>query len=130
MSHKPKKPQHDLLSAGGGSWVALSSSGVIGKGLTAQDAVTAAKISRVKESVQVIYLPTDQTPPLEMPAMFDRVRAAVNDPSRVWLVGGAVRDTISISPLKAIAWRLPVGSPTRSAARFLFLMSRAASVVW
>lgn len=99
MPHKPKKPQHDLLSAGGGSWVALSSSGVIGKGLTAQDAVTAAKISRVKESVQVIYLPTDQTPPLELPPVFDRVRDAINDPSRVWLVGGAVRDAILHRPI-------------------------------
>ena len=99
MSRKPKKPQHDLLSAGGGSWVALSSSGVIGKGLTAQDAVTAAKISRVKESVQVIYLPTDQSPPLELPPVFGRVREAVNDPSRVWLVGGAVRDSILHRPI-------------------------------
>lgn len=79
--------------------MALSNSGVIGKGLTAQDAVTAAKFSRVKESVQVIYLPTDQTPPLELPSVFDRVRGAVNDPSRVWLVGGAVRDSILHRPI-------------------------------
>ncbi|MBI3241042.1 MAG: HD domain-containing protein [Chloroflexi bacterium] len=76
------------------SWVAVTGAGVAGRGLTADDAQAAAKLSRLKEPAQVIYLPTDQSPPLALPPAFDRARQALPDPSRVWLVGGSVRDAL------------------------------------
>ncbi len=75
-------------------WVAVTGAGVAGRGLTASDAQTAAKLSRLKESAQVIYLPTDQSPPLALPPAFARARQALPDPSRAWLVGGSVRDAL------------------------------------
>jgi putative nucleotidyltransferase with HDIG domain len=82
------------LSSRDPGWVALSGAGVAGRGLTADDAQTAAKLSRLKEPAQVIYLPTDQSPPLALPPVFERARQALPDPSRVWLVGGSVRDAL------------------------------------
>jgi len=71
----------------------------VGKGLTADDARAAAKLSRLKELTQVIYFPTDTTQPLALPTTFDRARQALPDPSRVWLVGGSVRDALLNRPV-------------------------------
>ncbi|MEK6574842.1 MAG: hypothetical protein AABZ58_11105, partial [Chloroflexota bacterium] len=79
--------------------MALSGSGPVGKGLTADDARAAAKLSRLKELTQVIYFPTDTTQPLALPTTFDRARQALPDPSRVWLVGGSVRDALLNRPV-------------------------------
>lgn len=75
-------------------WVAVSPSGPAGKGLTAKDAQAAAKLSRLKDSTQVIYYPLDQSPPLALPAVFDRARRALPETPEVWLVGGSVRDAL------------------------------------
>ncbi|MBM4424300.1 MAG: CCA tRNA nucleotidyltransferase, partial [Chloroflexi bacterium] len=76
-----------------------SRSGPVGKGLTADDARAAAKLSRLKEPAQVIFFPTDSTPPLALPAIFDRARQALPDGARVWLVGGSVRDALLNRPV-------------------------------
>ncbi len=94
MPPAPRPPRNGRLSPRDPGWVALSGAGVAGRGLTADDAQTAAKLSRLKEPAQVIYLPTDQSPPLALPPVFGRARQALPDPSRVWLVGGSVRDAL------------------------------------
>lgn len=94
MPPAPRSSRNRLLSPREPGWVALGGAGVAGRGLTADDAQTAAKLSRLKEPAQVIYLPTDQSPPLALPPVFERARQALPDPSRVWLVGGSVRDAL------------------------------------
>lgn len=79
--------------------MALSGSGPAGKGLTADEARAAARLSRLKESTQVIYFPTDTTPPLPLPAIFERARQSLADPSPAWLVGGSVRDALLNRPI-------------------------------
>ncbi|HLB46663.1 MAG TPA: HD domain-containing protein [Anaerolineales bacterium] len=99
MPRSSRLPRAGLSSLRGEGWVALSGSGPVGKGLTADDARAAAKLSRLKELTQVIYFPTDTTQPLVLPTTFDRARQALPDPSRVWLVGGSVRDALLNRPV-------------------------------
>ena len=99
MPRSPKLPRNNHSPARDHGWVAVTPAGVAGRGLTADDAQAAAKLSRLKESAQVIYLPTDQSPPLALPPIFDRVRAALPDPARIWLVGGSVRDALLTRPI-------------------------------
>jgi putative nucleotidyltransferase with HDIG domain len=99
MPPSPRLPRNNRSPARDHGWVAVTPSGVAGRGLTADDAQAAAKLSRLKDSTQVIYLPTDQSPPLALPPIFDRVRAALPDPARVWLVGGSVRDALMRRPI-------------------------------
>ena len=71
---RPKRlPRTGPFSARNRGWTALTGSGTSGGGLTARDAETAARLSRLKEVTQVIYLPTDQAQPLALPAVFERV---------------------------------------------------------
>jgi len=74
--------------------VALSGSGPVSQGLTADEAQAAAKLSRLKELTQVTYFPTESSQPLQLPALFDQVRQLLPDPARTWLVGGSVRDAL------------------------------------
>ena len=99
MPRPSRLPRAGLPSFRGDGWVALSGSGPVGKGLTADDARDSAKLSRLKELTQVTYFPTDQSQPLELPPIFDRVRAAAPDASKVWLVGGSVRDALMRRPV-------------------------------
>src|SRR5574337_541429 len=88
MPRPSRLPRAGLPSFRGG-WVALSGAGPVGKGLTADDARTSAKLSRLKVLTQVIFFPTDSSEPLELPAIFDRAREALPESARGWLVGGA-----------------------------------------
>jgi tRNA nucleotidyltransferase/poly(A) polymerase len=83
----------------GGDWHALSGAGPLGRGPTADDARTTARLSRSKEVTQVTYFPDDVADGLELPAVFSRVCAALPDPARTFLVGGAVRDALLYRPL-------------------------------
>ncbi len=97
---RPKRlPRTGPFSGRNRGWTALTGSGTSGGGLTARDAETTARLSRLKEVTQVIYLPTDQSPPLALPAVFERARGALPDSSRVWLVGGSVRDALLRRPI-------------------------------
>src|SRR5512134_15232 len=98
MPRPSRLPRAGLPSFRGG-WVALSGSGPIGSGLTAGEARASAGLSRLKELTQVTFFPTDASEPLELPPIFDRVREALPDPSRVWLVGGSVRDALLRRPV-------------------------------
>ncbi|HLF03056.1 MAG TPA: HD domain-containing protein [Anaerolineales bacterium] len=99
MPRQSRLPRAGLPPQRDQGWVALSGSGPVGKGLTADDARATAKLSRSKELAQVIFFPTDSTQPLELPPIFDRVRGLLPDPSRVWLVGGSVRDALLRRPM-------------------------------
>jgi putative nucleotidyltransferase with HDIG domain len=72
----------------------------VGKGLTADDARTSARLARFKELTQVTFFPTDSSEPLQLPPIFDQVREALPDPSRVWLVGGSIRDALLRRPVR------------------------------
>lgn len=99
MPRTPKLPRRNHSARRDHGWVAVTSSGVAGRGLTAGDAQAAAKLSRLKDSTQVIYLPLEQSPPLALPPIFDRVRGALPEPERVCLVGGSVRDSLLHHPI-------------------------------
>lgn len=80
-----------MLRAYVGRWVAVRHGQVVGVGLTANDAALAAQLNRPRERPTVLFM----APFLpELPPLIDAVRQAVPDPSRVWLVGGVVRDAL------------------------------------
>jgi tRNA nucleotidyltransferase/poly(A) polymerase len=95
----PRRLPHAGPPASGGEWRALSGEGPVGRGLTADEARTTANLSRSKELTQVTYFPDDMAEGLELPAVFERVCAALPNPSRTFLVGGAVRDALLSRPL-------------------------------
>jgi putative nucleotidyltransferase with HDIG domain len=71
----------------------------VGRGPTADEARASARLSRSKELTQVTYFPAEIAEGLELPAIFDRVCAALPDPAQAFLVGGAVRDALLRRPL-------------------------------
>ena len=64
VASKAKQPEPDLRPYAG-RWVALVNGRIAGVGLTADEARTAAKLSRPKEEPQVQFVPQDQ--PLRNP---------------------------------------------------------------
>lgn len=94
MPRPSRLPRAGLPALRGAGWVALSSAGVIGRGLTAGDARDSARLNRGKELTQVTFVPEAPAPDLVLPSILDRVRSALPDPARVWLVGGAIRDAL------------------------------------
>ncbi len=101
MPRPSRLPRSGSPNIGGanGEWRALSGAGPVGRGPTADEARTSAKLSRSKELTQVTYFPAELAEGLELPAIFERVCAALPDPSQVFLVGGAVRDALLRRPL-------------------------------
>lgn len=93
------RPGHPASGSANGEWRALSGAGPVGRGPTADEARTSASLSRSKELTQVTYFPADLAEGLDLPAIFDRVCAALPDPSQAFLVGGAVRDALLRRPL-------------------------------
>ncbi len=83
-------PEH--LRPYAGRWVALVRGQVVGVGLTAEAARTAAQLSRPKEKPQVMFV--SEIVELEWPPIIARVRAALPADLPVWVVGGAVRDAL------------------------------------
>jgi len=77
-----------------GRWVALSSTGAVGHGSTADDARDSAKLSRSKELTQVTFVPQDPAFDLGLPSIFERVGPLLPNPAQTWLVGGAIRDAL------------------------------------
>lgn len=80
-----------MLRAYAGRWVAVRHGQVVGLGLTAGEAALTAQINRPRERPTVFFVSPFNP---ELPPLIDQVRQAVPDPSRVWLVGGAVRDAL------------------------------------
>jgi putative nucleotidyltransferase with HDIG domain len=74
-----------------GRWIAIVDKRVVAQGGTPQQALHAAKLMRLKEVPQVIYVPTQQ--PLKFSSHLARVCEAIPNRIPVYLVGGAVRDS-------------------------------------
>jgi len=85
-------PEQEGLSAYAGRWIACLGGQIIGQGGTPEQARQAGKASRFKEEPAIIYVSTPQ------PFSFNPVVARIGDilagDSKVYLVGGAIRDAI------------------------------------
>jgi tRNA nucleotidyltransferase/poly(A) polymerase len=75
-----------------GRWVALVRDDVIAVGATADEARASAQLSQPKAQPQVVFVPEPFD--YELPEIVSTVQRAVPDPTKVWLVGGAVRDVL------------------------------------
>jgi tRNA nucleotidyltransferase/poly(A) polymerase len=75
-----------------GRWVALMGSKIIGQGGTPQQALQAAKAARPKETPLVVFVPAQNQ--ISFSAILDRVAAALPAEIPIYLVGGAVRDSM------------------------------------
>lgn len=109
---KPSRlPKAGLAVLRGRGWVALSNSGIIGRGLSADDAHDAAQLNRSKEHSQVTYVPDLPQVDLDLPPIFLRLRDLLPDPARVWLVGGAVRDALLRRPSRDLDFAVAGDGP-------------------
>lgn len=72
-----------------GRWIARLRGKVIAQAGTPEQALRAARMSRHKETPEIIYMPT----PFVFLPLLDSVRAALPD-TEIYLVGGAVRDAL------------------------------------
>jgi tRNA nucleotidyltransferase/poly(A) polymerase len=75
-----------------GRWVALIRNRVVGHGGTPEQALQSAKNIRYKETPVVQYVPLST--PLNFPPTLDLIRKAIPPGTKVFLVGGAVRDAL------------------------------------
>ena len=75
-----------------GRWVAKVRGKVVGQGGTPRQALLAAKAARAKEIPQVEFVPSGNL--TQLPAMVQRVKAALPPDQEIYLVGGAVRDLL------------------------------------
>lgn len=92
MAHES---QH-ILSAYAGRWIAHLWGRVVGQGGTPEQALSAARSSRHKETPRIDYVPTPM--PLLFSALLDQIKQAVPQNQRLYLVGGAVRDAVLSIP--------------------------------
>jgi putative nucleotidyltransferase with HDIG domain len=95
MSRVPDPPpasNGDNLLPYAGRWVALVGSRVIGQGGTSEQAMRAAKAARPKETPTVVFV--SPSTPLLSSEIIEKVAAALPHDVPVYLVGGAVRDSM------------------------------------
>jgi putative nucleotidyltransferase with HDIG domain len=95
MSRVPDPPpasDGDNLLPYAGRWVALVGSRVIGQGGTSEQAMRAAKAARPKETPTVVFV--SPSTPLLSSEIIEKVAAALPHDVPVYLVGGAVRDSM------------------------------------
>jgi putative nucleotidyltransferase with HDIG domain len=97
--------------------VALLGDRVVGQGGTPQQALQAAKAARHKETPEVIFVPS--TIPMLLPDLLDRIRLTLPPGIPVYLVGGAVRNTLLRIPIHDLDFVLP--------AQALFIARRVAN---
>ena len=79
----------DSASPYAGRWVARLNGRIIAQGGTPEQALHAAKTSRHKERIELVFMPI----PFSYSPLIDRVRDALPD-QELYLVGGAVRDML------------------------------------
>jgi poly(A) polymerase len=79
----------DSTSPYAGRWVARLNGRIIAQGGTPEQALRAAKTSRHKERIELVFMPI----PFSYSPLIDRVRDALPD-QELYLVGGAVRDML------------------------------------
>ncbi len=80
-----------------GRWVAVIHGRIVAQGGTPHQATRAAQLSRPKEISQVFYVPMQNA--LIFHPILDRIRQALPADAEVFLVGGAVRDSILARPV-------------------------------
>jgi putative nucleotidyltransferase with HDIG domain len=95
MDHTAKEPDH---SAYAGRWVAMIHGRIVGHGGTPKQARQAAKITRHKETPQVMFVPTND--PLLFSKIIVQVRETLPGGEQAYLVGGAVRDAMLSRPIR------------------------------
>ncbi|HSK88984.1 MAG TPA: hypothetical protein VK880_11525, partial [Anaerolineales bacterium] len=79
----------DSASPYAGRWVARLNGQIIAQGGTPEQALRAARSSRHKERIELVFMPI----PFSYSPLIDRVRDALPD-QELYLVGGAVRDML------------------------------------
>ncbi len=79
-----------------GRWVALVRGRVVAQGGTPNQALRASLSSRYKEKPEIIFMSL----PFTLPPLIDRIKDALPPEQEIYLVGGAVRDllTLRLSP--------------------------------
>ena len=94
MADRPphENDKADGSSAYAGRWIARLWDRIVGQGGTPKQAMQAAKSNRFKEKPQVSYVPTSS--PLTFPPLVEQVQGVLPKRTKVYLVGGAVRDAI------------------------------------
>ncbi|MGH2582935.1 MAG: HD domain-containing protein [Anaerolineales bacterium] len=75
-----------------GRWVAKLQGKIVGQGGTPRQALRAAKVSRLKETPDVEYMPSSQV--VTLPQEVQRIVSALPEGQEIYLVGGAVRDLL------------------------------------
>ncbi len=91
-SQKEIGPTNKDLSPYAGRWVAIIGRKVISQGGTPRQALNAAKNSRIKETPNIIYVPTKK--PLKYFPPINSILSILPSNIPIYLVGGAVRDAI------------------------------------
>jgi putative nucleotidyltransferase with HDIG domain len=93
MAALPRLPlEEEDLTAYAGRWVTRLEGRVIGQGGTPDQALRAAKSTRIKEVPELTYIPTTQ--PLVFSPLLKKVIDVLPDNRAIYLVGGAVRDAL------------------------------------
>lgn len=82
-------PSRNSASPYAGRWVARLNGRIIAQGGTPEQALRAAKTSRHKERIELVFMPI----PFTYSPLIDRIREALPD-QELYLVGGAVRDML------------------------------------
>lgn len=88
----PEIPVDDSRAAYAGRWIALAGGQVVGQGGTPEHARRASQAARYKESLKVEYVPTSE--PLLFSSVLEEIRQLTSSDKPVYLVGGAVRDSL------------------------------------
>ncbi|OQY37364.1 MAG: hypothetical protein DRI56_09645 [Chloroflexota bacterium] len=99
----PKPPPN--LTPYRGRWIAYLGERVIGQGGTPNQAICAAKATRHKEKPRVIYVPMQK--PFTFSPLFESVQKILASSPTVYLVGGAIRDTMLSNPIHDLDFVLP-----------------------
>jgi poly(A) polymerase len=82
----------EMRRAYAGRWVALADGRPVGQGSSPEQALQAARASRYKEILRVIFMPPNS--PMTLDNILDMVRPFLPADQPVYVVGGAVRDAM------------------------------------
>lgn len=101
----PPNPPPNLLPYQG-RWVAHLDGQVVGQGGTPQQALRAAKNARHKETPQITYVPMQKK--IIFSPLFERIQEILEHSPSIYLVGGAIRNTLLSIPIHDLDFVLPV----------------------
>jgi len=104
-NQKEIEPSFRELTPYAGRWVAIIGRKVISQGGTPRQALNAAKNSRIKETPNIIYVPTKK--PLQYFPPIDSIVSILPSNIPIFLVGGAVRDAILHKDLHDLDFIVP-----------------------